>query len=304
MKRILVLYYTQSGQLKQIIDSVLSSLVDHNKYKIDYECLNPDPDYPFPWGKQFFDCFPESVKGIPCNLKSFKFNSETDYDLIILGYQPWYLSPSIPIWSFLNSKKAETILKDKKVITIIGARNMWICSQEIIARRLMDLKANLIGNIVLTDHSSNYISAFNIIRWLIKGNKNPTLLLPEAGVSKKYISNASVFGSIIHETLLKNDWENLQTRLINNKALSVKYHLLKIEKNARKIFDKFASYILKKGQAGDPERKMRILAFKYYLLFMIFVVSPFASLVFMILRIIFYRRINKIILYYSGISFK
>lgn len=304
MKRILVVYYTQSGQLKQIIDSILSPISSDNEYQIDFECLQPDPEYPFPWGKHFFSFFPESVKGIPCKLKPFRFNPESEYDLVILGYQSWYLSPSIPIWSFLQTEKAAEILKAKKVLTIIGARNMWICSQEIIARKLKDLKARLVGNIVLTDQSSNYISSITIIRWLIKGKKSATLLLPEAGVSNKDITNASIFGNTIRNTLINNSWDNLQSKLINDKAVSVKYHLLKIEKNARKIFDKFAGYVLKKGQAGDPRRKRRLVVFKYYLLFMIFVVSPFASLIFKTVRVIFYQRINKIILYYSDIALK
>ena len=304
MKKILVIYYTQSGQLKHIIDSVLSPMSNDNEYQIDFESLQPDPEFPFPWGNHFFSFFPESVKGIPCKLKPFHFNPQTEYDLVILGYQSWYLSPSIPIWSFLQTEQAAELLKAKKVLTIIGARNMWICSQEIIAGKLKDLKARLVGNIVLTDHSSNYISSITIIRWLVNGKKNATLLLPEAGVSNKDIANASMFGNTIRDTLLNNSWDNLQTRLINDKAVSVKYHLLKIEKNARKIFDKFAGYVLKKGQAGDPRRKKRLVVFKYYLLFMIFVVSPFASLIFRIARVILYQRTNKKILYYSGIAMK
>ena len=179
---------------------------------------------------------------------------------------------------------------------------MWICSQEIIAVRLREMNAKLAGNIVLGDRHSNYISAITIIRWLVEGKKNPTLLLPEAGVSKKDIANASAFGITILNVLQNNTWDKLQAQLIENRAVLVKYHLLKIEKNARKIFDKFASYILKKGSVGDPRRKNRLKLFKYYLLFMIFIVSPFASLIFKTLRLIFYLETNKIILYYSSVD--
>jgi hypothetical protein len=299
MKNILVLYYTQSGQIKDIIDSILLPIERGNDVTIDYELIRPVQDYPFPWKDKFFTCFPESVKGIPCKLKPVSYDTEKDYDLVVFAYQPWYLSPSIPAWSFLESEYAEKLLKDKKVITIIGARNMWICSQEIVARKLKKLKANLVGNIVLTDKSPNYISAITIIRWLIKGNKSSSLLLPEAGVLKKDITEASVFGELICDTLKKNEWEDLQDKLFNARAVEVKYHLLKMERNARKIFNKFAGYILK-GSAESQKRKNRIKLFKYYLLFMIFVISPLASLIFKIQRILFYRRTNKKILYYSG----
>jgi hypothetical protein len=40
------------------------------------------------------------------------------FDLIIFGYQVWYLTPSIPIISFLKSGFAENILKDTPVVTV------------------------------------------------------------------------------------------------------------------------------------------------------------------------------------------
>lgn len=304
MKNILVVYYTQSGQTKDIVDSILLPIKTTADINIDYELIKPVQNYPFPWGEKFFDYFPESVKGITCALKPYSYSKDKNYDLIIIAYQSWYLSPSIPVWSFLESKEACNLLKGKKVITIIGARNMWICSHEIVARKLLKLKAKFVGNIVLSDKTCNYISAITIIRWLVKGYKKPALLLPEAGVSKKDIINSSVFGAIINEAIINDDWINLQNKLLSKKAVRVKYNLVKMEQNARKIFNKFADYILKKGQAGAPERNKRIRLFKVYLMLVIFVISPFASLVFMVTGVILQRRINKIKSYYSGVDIK
>ena len=107
MKRILAIYYSQSGQLKNIIDSVISPIRTEKDIEIDYLQLKPTTDYPFPWKNEFFNCFPESVKGIPCSMEPYNLDLDKDYDLILLGHQPWYLSPSIPVWSFLSSKEAQ-----------------------------------------------------------------------------------------------------------------------------------------------------------------------------------------------------
>src|SRR5512138_3283319 len=105
MKRILIIYYTQTGQLKEIIDSVVAPL--KNDCQLFYEELKPVPAFPFPWsGKSFFQAFPESVKEIPCELEPFKNNPDENYDLVILAYQVWYLSPSIPVNSFLQTETA------------------------------------------------------------------------------------------------------------------------------------------------------------------------------------------------------
>jgi hypothetical protein len=304
MKKVLAIYYTQSGQLKRILDSVLSPLIKDKDFEIDYLKLAPVNEYPFPWGSDFFNCFPESVNGIPCKMQPYTIDFDTQYDLIILAHQPWFLSTSIPFWSFLVSKEASILLKGKNIVTIIGARNMWAGSQEIIKKKLFEIGAVLKGNIVLQDRADNIIAGFTIIKWLVHGKKGPSLFLPEAGVSNKDILNASDFGVIIASALKHNKLEQLQEKLKSSGAVKVKYHLLNIEITARKIFCKFADLAIKQTEKGDKQRQHIVKLFKGYLLFALFIISPFVSLIFMIFRIVLFPLANKKISYYRGIELK
>lgn len=127
MKRVLVVYYTQSGQLKEIIDSVLSPLTE---VTIGFLPIDTAEPFPFPWTDEaFFGAFPESYLQIPQPLKPFEL-VHTDYDLVILGYQVWYLSPSIPFNSFLQSEAGKQLLQGKPVITVSGTRNMWVMAHQ------------------------------------------------------------------------------------------------------------------------------------------------------------------------------
>ena len=302
MKRILVIYYSQSGQLKKIADQVVKPLNNLNGIEITWERIQPLHDYPFPWGREFFDCFPESVKGIPCELKPFNLDLSINYDLIIIGYQSWFLSPSIPMSSFLQSKEAAALLKGKKVITLLGVRNMWVASQEIVKNKLSELKADLVGNIVLIDKTNNYISCVTIIRWLINGRKGSSWLFPEAGVSSDDIEKSAVFGEIIGEALIGTQFENLQKNLVHAGAVKVVYHLMSIEFTARRIFNKFADYVLKKGKAGDISRNARVSLFKWYLLVAFFIVSPAVSLFYIIEGHLMVRRKKQKAVYYEGVK--
>jgi hypothetical protein len=302
MNKILVIYYTQSGQLKKIIDSTLSPMTIDDNFEIDYLKLIPEKDYPFPWGNEFFNCFPESVKGIPCKMTPYNIDTNKQYDLVILGYQPWFLSPSIPIWSFLDSKEASILLKDKNTITIVGARNMWAGAQEIIKHKLVDLKANLVGNIVLQDRADNILSTITIIRWLIDGKKEATPILPEAGISQKDISNSEVFGKVIKDQLNNKKLNELQPELLKNKAVQVKFHLLNIEMNGRKIFCKFADLALKQKNNNRMHREKTINKFKAYLLFAIFLLSPIFSLIFITIRVLLFPIANKKLDYYANVK--
>jgi hypothetical protein len=302
MKRILVIYYSQSGQLKKIAEQVVKPLNSINGTDIYWEQIQPVQDYPFPWGSEFFDCFPESVKAIPCELKPLTIDLTIGYDLIILCYQSWFLSPSIPVSSFLQSKEARALLKGRKVITLLGVRNMWAASQETVKNKLSEIDADLIGNIVLTDKTNNYISVITIIRWLIKGRKGPSWIWPEAGVHAQDIEKSAVFGEIIGEAITSSGLENLQINLVKDGAVKVVYHLISIEFTARRIFNKFADYILKKGNAGDVSRHFRVSLFKYYLLFVFFFVSPAVSLFYIIQGFLQSRIKNEKSAYYEGVK--
>src|SRR5258708_814168 len=99
-KKILALYYTQSGQLEEIINSFLAPF-ESSAVSVEKLRLKPQKDFDFPWtSDRFFDAMPESVLGIARPLQPFSLK-ESKYDLIIFAYQPWYLSPSIPATSIL-----------------------------------------------------------------------------------------------------------------------------------------------------------------------------------------------------------
>lgn len=302
MKSILVIYYTQTGQLKKIADTICGGLSRNDLINIDFFRIQPVHDYPFPWtSDEFFDSMPESVKGIPVQIDMQGFPSEKHYDLVVLAYQVWYLSPSIPFYSFLQTDEARHFLNGKNVLTLLGVRNMWIVAQEKIKKILSDANANLVGNIVLTDKSVNMVSVITIIRWLMKGNKGPYRFFPDAGVSDKDIRDSLKFAEPVEMALLSDNFIELHGRLLGLKSVEISYHTMKIEKTAYRIFNIFAAFILRKGEAGSKKRLRRVRLFKYYLLFAIFVMFPVAAFVFNMRKILNPPGSEKEIFYHKGI---
>ncbi len=268
MKKVLVVYYSQTGQAKEIVDSVINPL--KFDFEITFEELKPKEPYPFPWkGMSFFQVFPESVKEIPCELEPFGFDPDENFDLIILAFQVWYLSPSIPISSFLQTQEAKKVLNNKPIITIQGNRNMWIMSQERIKKRIYKIGGNLVGNIVMVDKNPNLISVITIARWMIKGDKHGKGLygkiFPPAGVSEKDIIKSEKFGNIILDSFKKNDLTELQRWFVEMGAVKINPVLASIEKRGLNIFNIWANLILKKGSYNDKKREGRMKLFKYYL---------------------------------------
>ena len=268
-KKVLAIYFSQSGQLGDIMNNLTAPLLmpGVTVEKVNVQVANP---YPFPWkGNTFFAVMPDCVLGVPTELAPFQLK-ETAYDLIILGYQAWFLSPSIPFNSILNSPAVKEVLRDTPVLMITGARNMWITAFEKSKKILVSAGANIVGHIALVDKHANFVSFVTIFYWMLKGRKGRAFnIFPKPGVSDADIAGAKDFGETVSQHLGNNDWNGLQAALVDKKAVEVKYRLMFIESKASRIFSIWANVIVKRKNRG-----FWLSLFKYYLIIALFVAAP------------------------------
>lgn len=299
-KNILVTYYSQSGQLEEIMRNVSKAFAESGEdYHVTYYEIKLKEDFSFPWQKDvFYNTFPESYLQIP---KEIIPPSEEilnkKYDLILFGYQVWFLTPSIPIVSFLKSEFAEKLLKNTPVITISATRNMWMLSQEKLKTHFKRLQTKLVGNIALVDRHNNYTSVLTILGWLQTGKKEQPKPLPPAGVSQEEIDGATKFGDIIIKFSDNNNYEGLQEKLVTNGAVEIRPFLVKVETVGNKMFTIFSKIIMN----NPKKRKFWVSVYKFYLFFAIWAVSPIVLFFFTILTPLFFRKRQKQIKYFQGI---
>ncbi len=237
-------------------------------------------DYPFPWTSQrFFGVMPDCVLGVPGELEPFTLK-EQHYDLVIVGYQAWFLSPSIPFNSLMGYPAFRQVLKDTPVITVTGARNMWVNAFGKVKKLLNDAGAKHVGTIAMVDKHLNLVSIFTIFHWMLGGKKDHYLgFFPKPGVAEEDIVRVESFGAITLPYLQENEWGGLKDELINNKAVVPKFHLMFMETKAAMMFKIWARVIVK-----SKKRNAWLVAFKFYLLIALFI---FAPIVFMIDLLIF-----------------
>ncbi|MET7001317.1 hypothetical protein [Chitinophaga defluvii] len=301
--KILVVYYTQTGQLRRIIDNVLAPIRD--KADIVFEELVPVEPFPFPWKKQqFYDAMPESVQGTPRAIKPLKVDVQAHYDLVVLAYQPWFLSPSQPTAAFLQSDEARQLLNGKKVVTLLGSRNMWLNAQEKVKGYLTKAGADLVGNIVLVDTSPNLVSVITVLRWAFKGKKEATWLLPPAGVQEKDIVASSRFAAPIAQALEQKSWDNLHPQLLAAQSVDLKPNLVLLEERGVKAFRFWAKFISDKGGPGAASRQGRVSMYRGLLLVGIFVLTPITLLSSLIKLNLKRNALQKEVEYYKGIRLR
>ncbi len=306
MKEVLVIHYSQTGQLTTILENMVRTIAGDN-ITISYFDVVPDPQYGFPWKpKRFYDVFPETFLQIPAHFHPPKPEIlDKKYDLVILGYQVWYLTPSIPITSFLKSDFAGKLLKDTPVISVVACRNMWIQAQEKIKRLLVSVDANLVGHIALTDRHINHISVITIEHWMLSGHKDRYLgIFPKPGISDSDIENAAKFGRPIKEALMATDFKPLQNNLLQLDAIRIDPLLVRTDERGNVLFSKWANLIIKKGPSGDPKREKWLGLFKFYLKFAIWFIAPLVFVVFLLTYFPMTKKRNRERKYYSSVALK
>ncbi|WP_029271433.1 hypothetical protein [Flavobacterium sp. KJJ] len=300
MKNVLVIYYSQSGQLESIARNIAKPFLNSDEIKVTFHEIQLEKPFPFPWDKaSFFEAFPESFLQIPTALKPVSEEIlNTKFDLVLLHYQVWFLSPSIPMNSFLKSAEAKTILNHTPVVTINGSRNMWIMAQEKVKVLLRDANAKLVGNVALVDRVGNLISVITIVHWMFSGVKKRYLgFFPLPGVSDKDIQESDKFGEAMLSQFEQNKLEDLQPKLTALGAVKISSYLVTVDKTANKIFNKWSNIIHK----NQKNRKMLLKVFNVYLLLAIWLISPIVYILHLITYPFKLKTIKKETRYYQGV---
>jgi hypothetical protein len=262
LARILVISYSQSGQLNEIVRSFLSALMGQKEITIAWHQIVPVEPYPFPWPVwKFFEIFPECICMIPPRIEPICFEPEDKFDLAVLAYQPWYFSPSLPIAAFLASSEA-AILKDMPVITLCACKDTWLMAQEKVKAALKALGATLIDHVSFRAQGSRLASFIATPLWLWTGiQHNFPGFLPPAGVSRFDIFNARRFGQAILRAVQAGELSQKSAILHGLGAVKVDPDMILFENAVHRFFQFWAGILLSAGKPGQVQRMQLLLLF-------------------------------------------
>lgn len=227
----------------------------------------------------FFSIFPESVLMRPPPIKPLDPPVEGNFDLVILGYQVWFLSPSLPTTGFLRSAQADRLLKDTPIITLIACRDMWLTAQEKVKRELDRHRSRLIDNVVLVDEAGSAMSFLSTPLWMFTGRRGPWGPVPRAGVSPDEIRRCSRFGRRITEELASSHPRLDGPLLRGLGAVTVNEKTIASEKMAHRSFLIWSRLLAAVGPPDSLRRRLGLCVYVVFLVALILTVVPLSALI-------------------------
>jgi hypothetical protein len=303
MRQVLIVHYSQTGQLDRLAQSVCAPLQQHGDIQLDFLQLQPAQPYPFPWPfLDFFRIFPETVLMRPQPLLPLAVDASKRYDLVILAYQVWFLSPSQPMTAFLASPEAAQLLKGTPVVTLIGCRNMWLMAQEKIKTRLTELGARLVDNIALTDACGTAASFLATPLWLFTGRQKPYSWVPRAGIDDAEIAAASRFGQAMAQRLTADGLPIEQSMLSGLGAVRIDEKLIASEKVGNRSFQLWSRLLVALGPQQSRRRAAGLVLYIVFLLCLIVTVVPLSALFKKLLSPLLKERTQREKAYFAGPS--
>lgn len=294
-KRVLVVQYSQTGQLAAVTDQIVAPLRDDPDIEVRVELLRLEQPFPFPWPFfRFLDAFPESAHLVPPALKPLSLRGDEDFDLIVLPYQVWFLAPSQPISAFLQHPLAQRVLRGKPVVTVIACRNMWLMAQEKTKALLEKAGARLIDNVTLTDPGPTLATFITTPRWMLTGRRNAFWGMPAAGLDEAQIRGTRRFGLALRDGL-KADLEKGSDPLLGGLgATTADPRLIVSEKAGTRSFYLWGKLLMAAGRPGAPQRVPLLMLYAVFLVVMIVTVVPVSLLIQRLLRPVMQVRLTTI----------
>ncbi|PTQ71166.1 hypothetical protein [Pseudomonas sp. GV071] len=303
MRQVLVVHYSQTGQLSRLVNAVCGPLQQQSDIQVDCLAIEPAQPYPFPWPfLSFFRIFPETVLMRPQPLKPLAVDPDKRYDLIILAYQVWFLTPSLPITSFLASPEAARLLRDTPVVTVIGCRNMWLMAQEKLKTRLNELGARLLDNVALTDACGTAASFLSTPLWMFTGRQKPYSWVPRAGIDDAEIAASGRFGEAIAQRLNRDQLPLTEPMLQGLGAVRVDEKLIGSETVGNRSFQLWSRLLAAIGPQQSLRRGLGLVVYVVFLLCLIITVVPLGAVLKKLLAPVFKARTQRQKAYFAGPS--
>ena len=273
MKRILLIFYSQSGEAERAATIFETEMAGFG-HSVTLARLRPAEDYPYPWGSvgSFFGIMPETQLERPPPIRRPVFDPDAPFDLVILISPVWFLAPALPVQGFFRTAEA-AVLRDRPVMTVTVSRAMWQQGSETLKRLLAKAGARHV-----THQGSPIATLVSTPRALLSGRGDALLgVFPEAGVAAGDRERLQRLARAAAARLAETDAVS-GSLLAGEPAVSVKRWLIGPELLGWYAFHGWAHLLRRLSRPHGTARRIGAWAFALFLAAMILVGLPLTAI--------------------------
>lgn len=303
VKKVLAVQFSQTGQAAALLEHIIQPLRAQADVVVTEVALDTTPRFPFPWPFwQFLDTFPETVHLDPPPLVSMPLHGDEVFDLVILAYPVWFLSPPPALTAFLQHPTARAVLRGRAVVTATACRNMWVMAQQTVKQLLREAGARHLDHVALVDRGNALATFITTPRWVLTGRKDAFWGLPAAGVAESDLRGAQRFGVALLAALRQSDEQRDAPLLAGLGACKVDTALLASERIGIRSFRIWGRALRALGKPGAPARRALLVFYAIFLVSVIVTVVPLTMLIRRLLMPLMGARLEQARLAYEAPS--
>ncbi len=294
MKRILVLFYSQSGDVERVTRAFVRPLAGPDVEICERE-IRPSVGFPYPWRTlpRLLDVFPECITQTPSDVEPLDLSPDERFDLVVLSYQVWHFAPSLPVQGFLKSPSAE-LLRGAKVITLVTSRNMWQSASQTMKRMLADCGARHVDNVVVTHAGPPWTTFVTVPRGLLFGKKTPLWgIFPAAEIGPAQTGRIERLGAVVRDQLDCLNDPQPRPLLRDQGAVEMQRRYIIPERIAWAGCRAWSRLVLFAGRFGGWPRRLAIYLYLVYLVLMILIALPICILMTLVCYPLIRGRLNR-----------
>jgi hypothetical protein len=276
--RALVIHYSQSGETSRVA-AIFADEFAAAGVEVTSRRIQSRTQYPYPWKSivRFFDAMPDAVLGPLTEVVPLGLDSPGRFDLVVLAYPVWFLSPATPVQAFFRSADAG-VLRGSDVLTISVSRAMWQRASVAMKRMLAAVGARHCDNVAVTHQGSPLTTLISTPRTLLFGKRDRLLgVFPNAGISGKDMSRIQALASVAARRLMAGHRAGLSL-LRGEPAVSVTRWLAVPEWLGWYCFYAAARVIRFLGTVHRGLRTAGVVGFAVFLVLLILIALPVAVL--------------------------
>lgn len=211
--RVLMLYYSYSGQTRRLLDTAAAEFATRGYDVTNAQIGFTDARYArrfarFPMRNVWPDMLsvlPAQVAGKTGDISIPREVSETPYDLVCIGSPTWWSKASMPIRSFLKTDEARNLLAGTPFATFVVCRDSWKGNLDEVRKLGQWQGGHYVGGMHVEYPGDQLRSMLSLTSFLGSGEYRESyrgVRLPPTNVQPEHLDEVRVFAAGLADRLM------------------------------------------------------------------------------------------------------